>query len=87
MVICWARAVFLASCLCRVIQCTQCTRSLLIVFVPFSFGVLGNLIVPAPDHCLFIYFANLPGSVARFSLFAAARSSTFYLKMCQAILP
>ena len=54
MAICWERAVPLAFHLC----CFYFS-AILIVCVPFPFGVQGrmwNLIVSVPDHCLFIYF-------------------------------
>ena len=54
MVICWKRAVPLAFHLC----CFNFS-AVLVVRVPFLFGVWGRLwnsIVSVPDHCLFIYF-------------------------------
>ena len=54
MAICWERAVPLAFYLC----CSYFS-AVLVVRVPFPFGVWGrvwNSIVPVPDHCLFILF-------------------------------
>ena len=54
MAICWERAVPLAVHLC----CFNFS-AVLIVRVPFQFGVSGkmwNSIASVPDHCLFIYF-------------------------------
>ena len=54
MAICWERAVALAFHLC----CFYFSV-VLIVGVPFQFGVEGRMwksIVSVPDHCLFIYF-------------------------------
>ena len=56
MAICWEKAVLLAFHLC----CFNCS-AVLVVCVPFPFGVWGrmwNLIVLVPDHCLFIYSAE-----------------------------
>ena len=50
MAICWERAVPLAFHLC----CFYCS-DVLVVRVPFPFGVLGrvlNSLVSVPDHCL-----------------------------------
>ena len=55
MAICWERAVPLAFHLC----CFYFS-AVLIVGVPFLFGVKGrmwNSIVSVPDHCLCFYFA------------------------------
>ena len=55
MAICWERAVPLAFHLC----CFYFS-AVLIVGIPFPFGVYGRLwnsIVSVPDHCLFIYFS------------------------------
>ena len=54
MAICWEMAVLLAFHLC----CFY-FNAVLIVGVPFPFGVEGrmwNSIVSVPDHCLFMYF-------------------------------
>ena len=51
MAICWERAVPLDFYLCCFYFCV-----VLVVRVPFPFGVLGrvwNSIVSGPDHCLF----------------------------------
>ena len=52
--ICWESVVPLAVHLC----CFYCS-AVLVVRVPFPFGVWGrvwNSILSVPDHCLFIYF-------------------------------
>ena len=57
MAICWERAGPLAFHLC----CFNFS-AVLVVRVPFPFGVWGmmwNLIVWVPDHCLVIYFARM----------------------------
>ena len=57
MAICWEIAVPLAFHLC----CFYFS-AVIIVNVPFPFGVYGrmwNSIVSVPVHCLFIYFAHL----------------------------
>ena len=56
MAICWERVVPLAFHLCCVYF-----SAVLVVRVPFPFGVWGrvwNSFVLVPDHCLFIYFAR-----------------------------
>ena len=54
MAICWERAVLLAFLVC----CFNFS-AVLVVRVPFPFGVWGriwNSIVSVPDHCVFINF-------------------------------
>ena len=61
MTICWERAVPLAFHLCSFYF-----SAVLIVSVPFSFGVKGrmwNSILSIPDHCLFTYFAYMDETV------------------------
>ena len=59
MAICWERDVPLAFHLC----CFYFSAVLHVTLgVPFPFGILGriwNSIVSIPDHCLFIYFAQI----------------------------
>ena len=58
MAICWERAVPLTFHLC----CSLHFSAVLVVRVPFPFGVWGrvwNSIVSIPDHCHFIYLLSL----------------------------